>query len=93
MKIIINAPTLNREGFFVSWLCKWKEYQRDNNSLDIYRNGKTYNLLPITNPYAYNNQNRFFKELPQASNTKLSFILYSLRQNLKLIFHIKDSQK
>jgi len=92
MKIIINLPTLNKKGILIPWLYKWKEYQCDNNSLDIYRSGKIYNLLPIINPYTYS-QNRFFKKLPQAPNSKLSFMLYSLCQNLKLITHIKEVAK
>jgi len=92
MKMIINVPTLNREGFFISWLYKWREYQRDGNSLDICWDGKTHTLLPITDPYTYN-QSEFLKKLPPAPSSKLSFMFYGLRENLKLIARIKKVAK
>jgi glycosyltransferase involved in cell wall biosynthesis len=81
-KILINMPTIGKDGIMIIWLLKFKKLQAEG--WQLYLHGGTFiKKIKIDDPYTFNQRFKEIKNKGMSRFTKFNFIVYSIKANFQ----------
>lgn len=90
-KILINIVTVSENGVSISWLLKFKEFQRLGYEISFNFGSFIKDVKrPIQNVYFFNKRIKGLKEISASRFSKVGFIFYALKRNFVALRNIKD---
>lgn len=94
MKVLINMPTIDKDGIMIIWLLKYRKIQSEG--WDTYLHGGTFiKKFTVGDPYTFNKKLKEIKNKNIGKLTKINFMIYSIKSNFQSLKNyrkiIKDS--
>ncbi len=94
MKILLNFATLGREGIDVPRLLKFRELNKSGCELYLFSGKFIRKIEPAgKDVYSFNETISELRSYPERKWTKVSFMLYALKMNLRSLSYLRKIKK
>jgi len=93
MKILINAPTVQKDGIYPRIISKIKRFLELKNTVSIHCGNFIAPIKQVKNVHAFNQTFKPFKKVPVYKLTKLSFMVDGIKRNTNALLHLGQVKK